>query len=341
MLIVEFCKFINEKYGSSESSLIFSEILTARTYHNFIDFLNSDEKKLEKTDIVKYNSLRTYIKDKNLYSDFPVVGFEIVLNFKKVKSQKIELSVGGYSQYFGNKNWKNYSKIVKPIKNTSVGLIIQIGIDISVNYKFDYKNETSSNLLRDDIESTVYHELNHSYEHYKRVIKKSKYIKPISDRSFNTSITYSANNSWKFNKELWEFWNKNFLKYLYIGEFHELNANIQEITFYIKKYPNKRLDEFLIYKNADEMEKFDSEKFYNEIVSKSSDFTANKLKNMWISVYEKQIEKQKSKPIIPISTLKNMDGLEFIKFWGKKINMNGKYIKRKIGKIKNSINEKV
>ncbi len=55
---------------------------------------------------------------------------------------------------------------------------------------------------------------------------------------------------------------------------------------------------------------------------------------MWASVYKKEVEEQKATPMISFATLKQMSCLDFIKYWGKRFNDNGKYLKRKIGSIK-------
>ena len=63
---------------------------------------------------------------------------------------------------------------------------------------------------------------------------------------------------------------------------------------------------------------------------------------MWVSVYESEIKGQKGSPIIPLNTLRNMSGKQFIDYWGRKFNENGKYLKKKIGNIKYQLgNEKI
>ena len=61
---------------------------------------------------------------------------------------------------------------------------------------------------------------------------------------------------------------------------------------------------------------------------------ADKLKDMWVSVYEKELKDQKGKSIIPINTFKKMNCKQFVEYWGKQFNENGKYLIGKIGKIK-------
>jgi len=366
MRIINFKEFsINERLGVSLSSIMFADFLEKRVTKKIIDFIESGDQSLEEIDNLKFWRLRPYIKDWNLYKEFPVVGFEVILNFKKLTPAKfkkeynsdIPIVVGGSASGFGNKNWKYYSKIVNPVKKiTDIGLIIQIGIEIDfdkVNFNLEYPINKSE--LQDGITSTLYHELNHSYEHYKRTIKgvkRGSYRKPIYDRSFNTSITYAENNRWKFPKPIWDIWSGDFLNYTYISERFELNANVQEIYYYINKYPDKDIKEFRIYQNADYMEKFNPDVFYSKLIQEikknnwkdlgnfllvgleNPDKIADKLKDMWISVYEKEVIEQKASPIISLNTLRNMSCLDFIKYWGKEFNKNGKYLKKKISNLK-------
>ena len=61
---------------------------------------------------------------------------------------------------------------------------------------------------------------------------------------------------------------------------------------------------------------------------------ADRLKDMWVSVYEKELNDQKGKSIIPINTFKKMSCKQFVDYWGKQFNENGRYLIGKIGKIK-------
>ena len=122
MRIFDFKNFVvNEKLGLSESSTMFREIIYKTVYSKFAEFYKSTEKSISETLIINYRKLRPQITDLKLYSDFPVVGFEVDVEFKKITSSRFtalygdkEITVGGSSSGFGHKNWKNYSKIVKP-----------------------------------------------------------------------------------------------------------------------------------------------------------------------------------------------------------------------------------
>ena len=359
MGIFNFKQFVlNEAQGLSKSSIVFTDVLEKKTYYKFLEFVESSENILDEKVEIKYRDLARFI-DKKLYPDFPVVGFELILEFKKMTPSRFKgmynypnhVAIGGYASGFGNKNWKNYSKIVKPAKKIAdVGLIIQLSVGIDIN------NPESKQELIDGINSTLYHELNHCYEHYKRTIKGAKrgeYRKPIYDRSFNTALTYAEKNKWKFPKEIWYKWTSDFLSYIYFSEEQEMNANIQEINYLIDKYPNKDLKEFKIYRISNKMKYFNTDEFYNSLIntisshynlrdldnvllagSKDEHEIADKLKDMWVSVYESELKGQKGRSIIPINTFKKMNCKQFVEYWGKKFNENGRYLMNKIGKIK-------
>jgi hypothetical protein len=145
------------------------------------------------------------------------------------------IATGGHASYFGNKNWSGYSRIVDPIKQiTDKGVIINFGISIDVRPTFDLSNEEDFRKMTDDIGSTLYHELHHCYEHYVRVIKNTNVMRP-ENRSFNSALSW-AENIWKYPKPLFKFWSI-FTYYLYVSEYHETRANIQEI-FASFEYPN-------------------------------------------------------------------------------------------------------
>jgi hypothetical protein len=351
MRIFYFNNFINERLGVSEPSLIFASTLENRIQWAFRDFIKSDNKSDIQLMDVGYRFLRTYIKNLELYSKFPVVKFEIKLDFNKLTENTFQkmypgftenIATGGHASYFGNKNWSGYSRIVDPIKQiTDKGVIINFGISIDVRPTFDLSNEEDFRKMTDDIGSTLYHELHHCYEHYVRVIKNTNVMRP-ENRSFNSALSW-AENIWKYPKTLFKFWSI-FTYYLYVSEYHETRANIQEIFYFIKKYPNKDLSEIRVYKTADKMEKFNYEEYYQDLLNKisekypgSEEYVANRFKSMWIKTYKKECEVQSTKPVISFETLEKMDCKEFLKYWQKRINSAGRTIKRKAHNIKANI----
>ncbi len=350
MRLKSFSNFVFEKLGVSESSLMFSNTLYKRVKSLFVEFFNSGEDQLQKLEVINYRTLRPLIYDKELWSQFPVVQFEVQIDFNKLDKKEfekrygkneIEIKTGGFASFFGNRNWSGYSRIIDPIKQiTDDSVVIYLGVSIDLGPDFDFKNSEHKQVLDDDINSTIYHELNHCFEHYNRVKKKSQIIRPES-KSFNTTLTY-IENIWKFPKEIWKFWLK-FAYHLYVSEFHETRANVQEIYYYIKKYPTKDLNEFRIYKIATEMQNFSADEYYNSLLSKISEHepyksiekdVAERIKEMWVKTYKKECEFQRSQPVISYDTLNKMNCIEFLKYWQKRINKQGEIIKRKAHSIK-------
>jgi hypothetical protein len=159
------------------------------------------------------------------------------------------------------------------------------------------------------------------------------------NRSFNSALSW-AENIWKYPKPLFKFWSI-FTYYLYVSEYHETRANVQEIFYFINKYPNKNLSEIKAYKIADKMEKFNYEQYYQDLLNKisekypgSEEYVANRFKSMWVKTYRKECQIQSTKPVISFETLEKMDCKEFLKYWQKRINDAGKTIKRKAHNIK-------
>lgn len=358
MKIFKFDHFLNEKLGVSESSLIFVEVLEDRIKKEFINFIQSGQKKLKKDIEIGYRTLKPYIKDTNLYGKFPVVKFEVGITFNRLSekvfiekyplssSNKSKLATGGAAYYFGNRNWKKYSKIVDPIKRVSDnGIIINMDIYMDATDTFNLSDNFDSEKMIDDISSTLYHELNHCYEHYLRVVKNSSVVRPES-RSFDTTLSWGAN-IWKIPNPIFKFWSR-ITNFLYFSEHHEIRANIQEVYYFLKKYPNKNLEDIRIWKNADNMEKFNSEEFYNqllEVIGKtypdSKEYIANKLKKMWVKTYKKECSNQGVKPVISFIELERMSCKDFLKYWQKRINKTGQTIKRKAHKIKADLNDNI
>jgi hypothetical protein len=362
MRIFSFNQYIVEKLGVSVASLQFVEFLNKRCLSSFEEFLESDMRKWDNhMDKIPYSLIKTYIKDPEVYSQFPVVGFELIYLFNKLTDTQFKktypqsykngsvMSVGGWAAGFGNRNWKWYSKLTDPKKRyTEKGIVVQIGLEININKeKFDITNTENLKTLKDNIDSTMYHELNHSFEHYQRTIHgdKSGYI---WQRSFSTSLTYAAENKYKFPKLVYKFWQENFLDYIYLSEEFELRSNVQEMAYFLKTYPDKDIKDFVIYKNAQYMVSFDGYNFYNKLLKNISEHEpykgnevaiAERLKKMWVDVYLKQCKEQKSEPIISQPTLEKMSCEDFVKYWGKKFNENGTYLKKKIYKLKYGINE--
>lgn len=358
MGILNFNQFITEKLGVSLPSLQFVDFLEKRCLKAFISFSKSKNTTMHEIDKIGFNSIKKYL-NKEIYSEFPIVGFEIVYDFKKYTntyfsrefretSKKSTMYVGGWSMGFGNKNWKNYSKLVDPMrKGTKKGIILQIGIEVSFNKdKMDISDKKILEELEDNINSTIYHELNHGLENYKKINIDTK------NKFLSTGVSVaSLSNYHRYPKPIWEIWNSDFTWLIYLNEDYELRSNVQEAFYFLKKYPDRDIKDLKIYKNADKMENFNADTFYNSLLKEISKYPkykgdeiniAEKLKEMWIYVYKKEIKNGNGSKMIPLNMLENMNCKDFIDWWSKKINKSGNYLKKKLYKLKNGIhNEEI
>lgn len=370
MAILTFNQFsTNERLGVAEASLMFSDILESVTLSQFEKFLKSDDKKWDDKKIeIGWRRLKPQVGDFLLWSTFPVVKFELILKFIKMSSKRFESkypetkkkgilsAIGGSASGFGHRNWKNYSKIVEPVRKIAeVGLIIQIGVEIDIDeVNFDFNSQKDKGEVVDGVTSTIFHEMNHSYENFCRVYgmrrKEGKKL-PIYRRQSPLSVTFSDLNKLRFPKEIYSYWSDDFLNLTYFSEKHELNANIQEMFYYLTRHPEKDFKDLRIWKIANKMENFNADEFYFGLLAKitergdkdlgnfsligieSTEEVAERLKNMWVKVYKENIEEESTRPIAPFATLEKMSCYEFLKFWEKKLNKSGEYLKKKILKL--------
>jgi hypothetical protein len=369
MAILNFKQFsINERLGVAEASLMFSDVLESVTLSEFEKFLKSDEKKWDDKKIeIGWRKLKPEVGDFLLWASFPVVKFELLLKFNKMSPRRFETkypeikrrgslsAIGGSASGFGHRNWKNYSKIVEPVRKIAeIGLIIQIGVEIDIDeVNFDFNSQKDKEEVIGGIGSTIFHEMNHSYENFSRVYGMRKEGKnlPIYRRQSPLSVTFSDLNKLRFPKEIYSFWSDEFLYLTYFGEKHELNANVQEMFYYLTRHPDKDFKDSRIWKMANKMASFDADEFYFGLLAKitergdkdlgnfsligaeSTEEVAERLKKMWVKVYKENIEEESTRPIAPFSTLEKMSCYEFLKFWESRLNKSGEYLKKKILKL--------
>lgn len=374
---------IYEKQGIADATLFYTDCIYERIMNELDNFLASDDLKYDKIITIPYRRFRSEITNKDLYIFFPITELTIHLVFNKMTHEKFlktykyilkhgdnkhffdknendeinkeinkKFFVGGYAMGFGNKNWTKYSRITNPIRlRDDHGIAVYTGYSIDIdNESYDLNNEYEYNLLERDIKGTIVHELNHSYESYYRIF--SKQPGSARDKSLSVDITFADENKWNFNKDIFKYWSLRFAYLTYIGETHEMNANIQEVGFYMKEYGVdilKTCNNYLFYQR---MRSFKAEEFiksFSEYIktkggtyAKDPELVIERLKKMWVAVYKDNIEKSKNKPVISISTLENMSLIEFLKYWEVIFNKRGDYVIKKMLILKNAIqNEEI
>jgi hypothetical protein len=333
----------NEKLGISIPSILYSDIIFSKTWGHFWDFYYSDQNKFEDRIIVPYR--KPSILDRELYTRFPVVGMGLNLTFNRNKNFDKQFGkgrdyyVGGSAMKFGNKNWEGYTKLAKPVKMTSDhGVFIECGISIDLSNRFHEDKQEYA--LRDSINEAVWHELNHLYEFYQRVLNVSG--KPVRNRSPKLSIQLTGSNKWGIPNSIFTHWNSNFSHYIYVSEPIELNARVQEAGYHAYTNGFDTVYKTDAWEDALYLSKFNADEFIKSLNSKIEEYTTDsdgvdfikeKLKKMWLSEYEKALLTTGETPTINLRKLKRESCDDFIKSFESRFINGGKYLIKKIGKL--------
>lgn len=350
MLILEFKKFVLEKLGISEPSVMYSEVILKKLLDFIIEKSVSTPESYNQRLVIEYSEIKDSIEDhrySDLWDEFPVIKFEIdlKLDFLTPRQSRGEffekelIYLEGWASGFGNRNWRNYSKIVKSAKTSKQGIISNIGFEMLIPKKLDLNDSLIVGKISDKLLSAIEHELNHSYEYYKRNIALKSVVRP-ERRGINAILSHAGfeGNTWKFPREVFDYW-EDLTFFIYLSELHEVRANVQEIGGIIKRNPVVDLSELELYTNYDKMEKFSADEYLKGLIARIStwekyvgheNILADRLKQMWIRNYEKLCQLHKQPPIISLTTLKKMPIQEFLNFWQKRLNFAGKRLKRKV-----------
>ena len=353
---------VNERFGVAEPTLYYVEPITTKIFTRLAKLCKGTTSMYKRDVTIKYPEIRPYIKNRQMYAKFPVVGIELDLSFEKLTPTEYEtkfkfqmdsrekrgepaikkILVGGSASGFGNRNWQGYSKLVSPIKQvTDHGIILNIGIDIYIHPSLDIENKKDAYEAMDAIKGVLWHELNHAYESY-NLLDASK-GRPDT-KWLKTAVTYASvgANSWKFPKFIYDFWEDRFTYYIYFVEPYEVRAEIQELAYHINKYGLESAKKTTTWQAIEYMEKFNPDKFYQELLEEIKKYpkyigteraVARRLKDMWITVYKTELKSQKQKDKIDLPVTEKMRCPNFIKLWDKKFKDRAKYMRRKINII--------
>ena len=357
---------INEAYGVSKSYIIFADAIVTSLIGEFEDFVNSEELEHKSNIIIKYGNLKTYIKDVDLWADFPVKEIKLEYTFKKtprseyISKYKRQYEKGilyqttGAAHSFGNKNWSGqYSKIVSPVKrNVEHSIIVDHAYGIEIIKESAKRVNLRSDKFVTDIRSLVYHELNHTYETYKKIISSRERgdWKTLRDIGPSVSLTWADANKWGIPKDIYRKWSLNFGYLIYYMEPHEMRAKVQESAPYAEMYKSfeKYKKNCPSYDIANDMIDFDTNTFLSEMTDviikfdeeSDVDFVLNKLRNMFLTLYEKNLKVFREETNLDVDKLKSMTIQEFVDFWRKRINNAGEDLKRRLNNQWYKINNK-
>jgi hypothetical protein len=358
MKIYNFKNFILERLGVAIPSIEYAGAIYKKTIEELNLFLteHSNYKEYLNDPKISADELKSCIGNEEEYKKFPVVGISLDLHFKKIEDNIFEAefnsgkshSVGGSAYRFGHKNWSGYSKKVKTeIKDLPFGINLLIGIEVYIPKS--YKIEEDGKLVDTRME-TIYHELNHLYEYYGRLLNQKGL--PIYKRSPKLAITYSDVNRWKIPNEVYSIWSNDLVYNFYLSEPYEINAQVQEAAYTVMKHGFDKLFETEAWKNSILMERFSAEDFIEMMDSEIDNYISKKgaektglysgvlslplkerLKEMWLKEYQKQFEYEKELPSIDFDRLKKNDCNYFIRYMGKRIKKAGSKLKTKLGKL--------
>lgn len=347
MTIKKFSNYIVEKVGLATASIRYTDLLYEKVNSELITFVNEKETILRDDLEIGPGEIKDLILNLEEYKNFPVVGIELFIDFKKVKninsSEPVDWSVGGAATPFGHRNWKSYSRLSEPLMvNVEHGIILKL--DISVDLKIGFSPDRIGE-LEDEIKSTIFHEMNHLYEKYNRFLNiKGR----VLDRSLNIALSYADQNRWKVKTEIFKYWYKYFLYNIYVSEPYEVNARVQELAYFVLKKGFNVVENNRIWKYAIELRDFDADEFIlglSEIIirnygEENVDFILERLKKMFLSEYKRILQEEKLPSRINIEALQKMSFRQFMVYFQNRFNKSGDRFIRKIGKLK-SLDEKI
>ena len=358
MKIYNFKNFILERLGVALPSIKYADVIYKKTIEELKSFLteHSSYKEYLNDPKISTEDLKSSIGNEEEYKKFPVAGITLDLHFRKIEDNVFYAnfnsgkshSVSGSAHRFGHKNWYGYSKKAKTeIKDLPFGIDLFIGIEVYIPKSYKIEQDEK---LEDTLMETIYHELNHLYEYYERLLSQKGL--PIYKRSPKIAITYANVNRWKIPNDVYSIWSNDLVYNFYLSEPYEISAQVQEAAYTVMKYGFEKLFETDAWKNALLMERFSSEDFIEMLDSTIDEYISKKgpektglysgvlslplkerLKEMWLREYQKQFEYEKESPKIDFERLKKNDCNYFIKYMSKRINKAGTKLKIKLGRL--------
>ena len=223
MKLFKYFDFVNERLGVSDETVKYSDVIMKYIRESFEKFYEDKKLRIYKKvvniedeisnflienyhiHIIKVNILFRRIHDQKFMSNHPVIS----------RRGKYFTTSGGCYTIKKTEDGKNY---------------LELDISATIS-RHNFKDVEGIEL---ELESTILHELNHSFEGFNR-LKKNK---PI----ISTAVTWAIDvNAAKVPKSVWNIWWKNFAFYIYWSERHELNAMIQDTLPYVRKYSLEEL----------------------------------------------------------------------------------------------------
>jgi hypothetical protein len=326
-------KLIKEDRSMSRITSIYSNIVYG-AIDGYVDEMISRGKKANQVIIIEPSYIQENIDGfEDDFLDYPVQKITINLSLEKTKlsvNHPQGFDTGGAMYPFGKKKdgisyvTKKYDVNFSEDILDELSVIAEIVMDLTII--LDSKRFKSSEIpsLKLELMSVIIHELNHGYEFWMRYQNKVD-----SDLRYALSVIKLSQTP--FTKKVYNKLNR-FLYLLYWSLPYEQNAKVQEFYPFVLKYDVDELINLGIYKNIKEMINFNSDIFYDELVSlipdKKMTSVLDRIFKEFIKSYRKshkQMDEVLDDVVIRKSGIKGI-----FKHYEKTINRAGENMRRKV-----------
>jgi hypothetical protein len=280
---------------------------------------------------------------------FPLEEIHLSFMIKPVKSNKPFFAEGSQGNF----------------KKKGNGYISEIESKVSVNFLLFFTEMKNPKLLasiKEEIRSTMYHELTHAYEEYKRSVSDSKKQKSLAyteDKVYDfVSVEIGSSN--EVPPEIGTL-----LMLIYLQASYEVNARVPQVYSLIRDEDDPHKREEIIKKStpweqAKALLAFNAQEMYDHMLDGATKyFKTNEKAKDWMNSFFEQLQKQyvsgndyiielvdsehdlspdekeRMKKILAghasdFKKLTKKTPLEFLKFWEKKFHTQGEKLRRKL-----------
>jgi hypothetical protein len=326
-------ELIKEEKGMSRITSIYSNIVYG-AIDEYVDDMISRGKKAKQVIIIEPSYIQENIDGfEDDFLDYPVQKITINLSLTTTKlsaNYSQGFDTGGAMYPFGRKKdgisyvTKKYDVNFSGDILDELSVIAEIVMDLTII--LDSKRFKTSEIpnLKLELMSVIIHELNHGYEFWMRYQNKV-------DSDLRYALSVIKLNQTPFTKKVYNKINR-FLYLLYWSLPYEQNAKVQEFYPFVLKYDVNELVNINIYKNIEEMIDFNSDIFYDELVSlipdKKMTMVLDRILKEFIKSYKKshkQMDEVLDDVVIRKSGIKGI-----FKYYEKTINRAGENMRRKV-----------
>jgi hypothetical protein len=281
-------KILNEDLGVSRPAIAYTNLIFKKIQGVVLDFVKNTKKKNDKKIehlVIGLDDIKTiWQNDIDDFLELPIEVINLKIELYKTSNKKKDLvfgSGGGAYQVEEKKTGSSYLKrpsLLIPkyvLENPEVNKTLVSNIDFQVYITENYNDNFEKELLF-DVRDTIFHEMNHVLEFYKRGLEGT---------SIDPRLTYSGGKNYNIPKEIFQIWNR-FLTYLYYSEPFEINAMTQEMYSKRLRMTFEELQQENYYKISKKMESFDADSFFDMLVSKIEEISPDKVIYILVNLYK-------------------------------------------------------